>query len=236
MSNSPEYLFPLPGLVGSIYKVGADQWTAINDQAAAVVEAQSIKQLITRYIPNYPTLLPACIAWRAQTYQGLIEQAVLVGTFAASVPEVLSKIQQDVANMADDDALPSSQQFLWRVQFDSLAHHAGMVLTSVSALTPAVTTFVTENQTADVALDQIASSLPVGWQSIAGPLVDLSSGFAALDGGWNSIATQLQGLATGQANFTTAGQVRAALAAALPAWAALEQSAVAFDQHATSST
>lgn len=236
MSDFSEDVFPLPGSVGTLYQIGTDQWTALNDQAAVVVEAQQIAQLITRYIPNYPALLPVCVKWQSQTYQGLIEQAVLVGTFAAGVPEVLTRIQQDVVAMADGDALSPNQQFMWRVQFEALASHAGTVGTSVSALDPDIAAFVAENQAADVSLEQIASSLPTEWRSIAGPLAGLDSGFTALRGGWAGITSQLQSLASGQANFTTAGQVKIALAAAIPAWTALNQGAIAFDQHATSPT
>jgi hypothetical protein len=233
MSDSINGVFPLPGAVGSLYQIGADQWTAINDQVAVVVEAQQIAGVIVKLIPNYPALLPVCVKWQSQTYGSLIAQAVLVGTFAASVPGVLSKIQEDTVSMADTDPLSPSQQFLWRVQFEAFANHASIVETSVAALAPDIAAFVTQNQTADTALEQIASSLPPDWQSIAGPLAGLESGFAAMQGGWSGISSQLQALASGQVNFTTAGQVRAAVAVAIPAWTALNQSAIAFDQHAT---
>jgi hypothetical protein len=229
-------VFPLPGSVGALYEIGANQWTAINDQAGVVVEAQQIAQWVVQVIPNYRSLLPACVKWRSETYQSLLAQAVLVGMFAAGVPGGLSKIQQDIASMADADPLSRSQQFVWRVQFKAFANHAGAVEKSVAALAPDIADFVAENQTADVALEKIASSLPPEWRSIAGPLADLTSGFAAMQGGWTAISSQLQALASGESRFVTAGQARAAVAAAIPAWTALNQSAIAFDQHATNPT
>ena len=70
MSDSPNDVFPLPGSVGTLYQISADQWTNINDQVAVVVEAQQIARLVTEYIPNFPTLLPVCVKWQSQTYQG----------------------------------------------------------------------------------------------------------------------------------------------------------------------
>jgi hypothetical protein len=226
-------VFPLPGAVGTLYQISAQQWTAINKQVAAVVEAQPIGRFIAEIIPNYPTLLPVCIKWQSQTYQSLIAHAVLVGIFAAGVPGVLSRMQQDTAAMADADAPSPNQQFLWRVQFEAFANHAGAVETSVAALTPDIAAFVAENQAADVTLEQIANSLPPEWQSIAGPISDLDNGFAAVRGGWSGISQQLQALAAGHVAFNTVGEVRAAVATATPAWTALNQSATAFDQHAT---
>jgi hypothetical protein len=233
-ADSTNSVFPLPGAVGTLYQISAEQWTAINQQVAVVVEAQQIAQIITQLIPNYPTLLPVCTKWRSQTYQSLIAQAVLVGTFAAGVPVVLSKIKQDTASMAEAEVPSPNQQFLWRVQFEAFANHAGAVETSVALLAPDIAAFVAQNQTADATLEQIADSLPPEFRSIAGPIANLDSGFAAVQGGWTSISSQLQALASGEVSFTTVGQVRAAAAAAIPAWTALNQSAIAFDQHATS--
>jgi len=236
MTDSTNSVIPLPGAVGALYQIGSDQWSAINAQAAVVVEAKQIAEVIVRLIPNYPTLLPVCAKWQSQTYQSLLAQAVLVGTFAAGVPAGLSKIQQDTTGMADTDMPTPSQLFLWRAQFEAFANHAGAIETSAAALSPDIAAFVAENQTADVTLERIASELPPGWQSIAGPLATLDSGFAAVRDGWSDISTQLQALASGELSFSTVGEVRSAVAAAIPAWTALNQSAIAFDEHAVDPT
>ncbi|APC14643.1 hypothetical protein BLL42_02430 [Pseudomonas frederiksbergensis] len=236
MPNSiDDCVFPLPNDAGAIYEISLDQWNAFNSQAAVVVEARQIAQQIIKFIPNYPTLLPVCVKWRPKTYPALISNAVLVGVFAATVPPVLLKIQSDVAALPDTAPVPAGQLFMWRVQFEAFADHANVVNDNVVALAPDVASFVSENRQADISLGQIASSLPPEWQSIAGPLDTLSSGLTNLQGGWSSILSQLKALSNGSAHLATAGQVRAAVAMAIPAWNSLNSSAIAFDQHASNS-
>lgn len=232
-SNS---VLPLPGSVGALYEISSDEWQAINDQSAVVVDAQQIAQVIVQVIPNYPTLLPVCSKWQTQTYQSVVAQAGLVGTFGSTVAAGLGQIRASLASVGDADPLAEGQQFICKVQFESFATHAGTVESSVAALAPDIAAFVRENQTADVSLAKLASSLPPQWQSVAGPISDLQSGFAAVQDGWSSISAQLQALAAGTVSFTTGGQARAAIDAAVPAWNALNASAVAFDQHATNPT
>jgi len=229
-------IFPLPGDVGALYSISSAEWEAINQRAAVVVESKAIAAEVVQYIPSYPTLLPTCVEWQSQTYQSLIAQAVLVGTFATSMLEALSQIRKSVDASADADPLDAGQKFLIRVKFEAIADQAGTVDTGVVALTPDVQAFVSENQKADASLQQIASSLPTGWGAIVGPIGRLSDGFAAVQHGWSGLATQLQALSRGQADSSTAGQVRAAVDAAVPAWTALCQSAVAFDSQATNPT
>lgn len=236
MPETSSAVFPLPGNVGSLYTISAAEWAAINQQAAAVVSAQVIAEIVSSVIPNYPALLQVSSLWQTQTRAGLVAQAALVGIFAADVPPTLKQIQQATAGLADTAVLTPNQQFLWRLNFQALADHANTVLQSVTALAPSLSSFVAQSQQADTVLQRLSSQLPPDWQSIAGPLGLLTSGLAVLQGGWSTIAAQLQALSSGQVVFGTAGQVRAAVAEALPAWSALQTSAAGLDQNVAAGT
>lgn len=232
-ATSQQDIIPSPGSVGSLYEISHGQWSAINDQAEVAVSLQQIGPVVTREIPNFPQLLAVCTQWQASTYQSLIAQSVLIGTFAASVPGVLGQIVTGLASVPDDAPLSPSQAFLCRVQFEAFANHAGAVQTNVAGLVPDLAAFTAQNLAADASLQAIAQQLPSSWQSVAGPLQQISVSLTEVAGGWNNIVAQLQQLATGDVTFATTGAARSAIAGAIPAWTGLGQAAAVFDHNAT---
>jgi hypothetical protein len=106
--------FPDGTGLGRLFAVPAVDWIAIDDRVTITIDAQNIAPEIEQYIPNYPDLLQACIAWRSSTWSGLITQRVNTEMFAAKAADVLGQLSSDLSGVKPGDPVPESVSFIIR--------------------------------------------------------------------------------------------------------------------------
>jgi hypothetical protein len=209
---------PGAGTVGSFFAIPADDWSAINARAAVVVADQGIAAEISHYIPNYPALLAACQQWPAQTFPGILAQAYETNVFATQAAKTLGELATDLAPLKPNDPLPQAITFIFTVQFAALRDSAGTQETTFRDLAGLLTTFVTENATADQALAAIVEELGPAWQPITGPTGALDSALQDVQAGWGNLADAFGAAASSAPTLTTAALLALDLQGVTASW------------------
>lgn len=218
--------FLLPDGLEQPYSVTQPEWVAIGQRVTVVIELQGIAAEVSRYIPNYPTLLDVCTAWGSETFPALLAQAAGTTLFAGKAISVLDQLSGELSGVSPDAPLPQSITFIITVQFRALSDDAAKRAAAAGPLSGSVAAFVAANQVADAAITQL--SVPAPFEAIEGPITALDQGLSDLQSGWQAIAAGLAAAAAGQIQITTADLLAFDLGQAVSKWQALETAAAAF--------
>lgn len=229
-------VIPSAEQVGALYTVPRSDWVAINNRVAIVIEVQGIANQISRYIPNYNSLLAACQQWKSTTLPTLIAQAVQASLFATRASSTLTTLSGELAPLEPSDPLPDTVRFIFRVQFEALQQDAGKLSQAAGQTTPQITNFVAQNRAADVSLEKVLHELGPAWEQIGGPITTLEGAMSDVQGGWSAVQTAFGDAAANQATLTTAELLSADVQAAITSWNAVAQDATAFDSQVSSQT
>jgi hypothetical protein len=225
-------VIPFPGSIGNVFVIDRSQWVAVNDRVALVIEAQPVGAEIGRIVTNYAALLNVCTQWKNSTFASLIAQAVLVNLFAQKAVDTLTKVRDGLAGLDPNDPAP----FILKVGYAAMADTAGQLHGTTFALATAIAAFVSENHTTDAILEQIGQRLGPAWQSIAGPIGQLESAIADVQGDWSQVDGILATVSNKTSTVTVADLLAADIGGAIVQWQEVQTVTLAFDSMATNLT
>jgi hypothetical protein len=229
-------VIPSAGQIGSIYTVPQSDWGAINNRVALAIEVEEVADEVTKYIPNYASLLAACQQWKSQTVPGLISQSVQTSLFATQAAGILTKLATELQPLKANDPLPDSIGFIFRVEFAALQQNAGKLSAASDQITPQINNFVTQNRATDVSLEKIIGALGPGWEGIDGPITSLENAMSDVTNGWSAVQAAFGVAASQQPDLTTAALLALNVQVTINSWNALATTAAAFDSHVTTQT
>ncbi|GEO82952.1 hypothetical protein [Pararhodospirillum oryzae] len=225
-------IIPLPDGAASYVEIPRDEWTAMNQRAKVVVQDKAISSEVTKVVPNYPRLLPACQDWIDKTFPGMISHAIQVAGFATQAQKTLEDLQKDLKGIGPSDPVPDSVTFIITVNYKALAETAHEISDALAPLDPMVSAFVTENRTADETLSKDLAVFGSGWESLIDPLDSLDKGLSDTVSDWTSLRRSLINVSDGSITVTTADLLSQDLIGAISAWGVVKAAAVALDSWA----
>lgn len=237
-----------PG-IAQLFTVSAADWSAMNDQAAAVVSLQGHVNItypvdgggsftivydlanLTKTVPPFAALRDRSIQWQSSTFGEIVNHAEMLSEYAESAIAAFSQLQNEISNVPPGHPVLAQ---LWvdmaRVELQQLDSVTSRLATEFSTIAGAIDDF----RIANVAVEEYFTHNPnlvPAWRALA-PKVDVSASFAGvvghLKGIWLAMQNDVAAAAADGVDVTMPFLAGLDLASAIADWQTIRAEASAF--------
>lgn len=174
--------------MGALFRIGVDDWAAINRRVRDVLRAEYISWIVTRSLPAYPVLLQHCKTWPTM-FRGIRELSIAIAAYADGAVRDFSALLAEVKQIrAAGGQLPDTLVASARAKMQTLKERTALLAVGFDQISYELGAFLDANREVD---KQIAGGGVVTWALVNHQAAQMESALEKATGQWRAVTDDL---------------------------------------------